>query len=146
MLPPEYVLASSRHSALRNCTQRACHSVREELQQVEMRKALALQPFPSWAHLGLNQGPPACEAGALPLSYAPGRLYFSHSSKPLSSHRSLAETREWRKRGAAAWAPPFARNCHTPSQRRTRLSSLGHLHVKSVAREEQAVRHLATRI
>ena len=25
-----------------------------------------------WAHLGLNQGPPACEAGALPLSYAPG--------------------------------------------------------------------------
>jgi hypothetical protein len=26
-----------------------------------------------WAHLGSNQGPPACEAGALPLSYAPGR-------------------------------------------------------------------------
>jgi hypothetical protein len=25
-----------------------------------------------WAHLGSNQGPPACEAGALPLSYAPG--------------------------------------------------------------------------
>src|SRR5919201_1312678 len=24
-----------------------------------------------WAHLGSNQGPPACEAGALPLSYAP---------------------------------------------------------------------------
>ncbi len=28
---------------------------------------------PEWAHLGSNQGPPACEAGALPLSYAPGR-------------------------------------------------------------------------
>ena len=27
-----------------------------------------------WAHLGSNQGPPACEAGALPLSYAPQRL------------------------------------------------------------------------
>jgi hypothetical protein len=28
---------------------------------------------PEWAHLGLNQGPLACEASALPLSYAPGR-------------------------------------------------------------------------
>lgn len=27
---------------------------------------------PKWAHLGLNQGPLACEASALPLSYAPG--------------------------------------------------------------------------
>ena len=27
---------------------------------------------PTWAHLGLNQGPLACEASALPLSYAPG--------------------------------------------------------------------------
>ena len=27
--------------------------------------------FDRWAHLGSNQGPPACEAGALPLSYAP---------------------------------------------------------------------------
>ena len=26
-----------------------------------------------WAHLGSNQGPLACEASALPLSYAPGR-------------------------------------------------------------------------
>ena len=24
-----------------------------------------------WAHVGSNHGPPACEAGALPLSYAP---------------------------------------------------------------------------
>src|SRR6476620_3517697 len=27
-----------------------------------------------WAHLGSNQGPLACEASALPLSYAPGRV------------------------------------------------------------------------
>ena len=27
----------------------------------------------AWAYLGLNQGPPACEAGALPLSYTPGK-------------------------------------------------------------------------
>jgi hypothetical protein len=26
---------------------------------------------PEWARLGSNQRPPACEAGALPLSYAP---------------------------------------------------------------------------
>ncbi len=24
-----------------------------------------------WAHVGLNHGPPRCERGALPLSYAP---------------------------------------------------------------------------
>ena len=29
--------------------------------------------MPGWAHLGSNQGPLACEASALPLSYAPGR-------------------------------------------------------------------------
>lgn len=29
--------------------------------------------FQGWAHLGSNQGPLACEASALPLSYAPGR-------------------------------------------------------------------------
>ena len=34
--------------------------------------ALPLEAIPSWAHLGLNQGPLACEASALPLSYAPG--------------------------------------------------------------------------
>src|SRR6266536_2003906 len=32
-----------------------------------------VSPLKAWAHLGSNQGPPACEAGALPLSYAPGR-------------------------------------------------------------------------
>src|SRR5919108_5204874 len=28
--------------------------------------------YARWARLGSNQRPPACEAGALPLSYAPG--------------------------------------------------------------------------
>ena len=39
----------------------------------ETTKASDLQSLSRWAHLGSNQGPPACEAGALPLSYAPGR-------------------------------------------------------------------------
>jgi hypothetical protein len=34
-------------------------------------KSPRLRGFFRWAHLGSNQGPPACEAGALPLSYAP---------------------------------------------------------------------------
>ena len=35
---------------------------------------VSLRRFGSeWAHLGSNQGPLACEASALPLSYAPGR-------------------------------------------------------------------------
>src|SRR5581483_419453 len=46
-------------------------------------------PFPgllSWARLGSNQRPPACEAGALPLSYAPqGRPTLSH---PIGLRRS----------------------------------------------------------
>ena len=33
--------------------------------------------FRGWAHLGSNQGPLACEASALPLSYAPGRCKAS---------------------------------------------------------------------
>ena len=32
-----------------------------------------------WAHLGSNQGPLACEASALPLSYAPGRCKASEA-------------------------------------------------------------------
>jgi hypothetical protein len=35
-------------------------------------KRRRFQRLREWAHLGSNQGPPACEAGALPLSYAPG--------------------------------------------------------------------------
>src|SRR3712207_3630852 len=37
------------------------------------RKARRSGPFDSWARLVSNQRPLACEASALPLSYAPGR-------------------------------------------------------------------------
>jgi hypothetical protein len=37
------------------------------------RETRRFQRVLRWACLGSNQGPPACEAGALPLSYAPGR-------------------------------------------------------------------------
>jgi hypothetical protein len=41
-------------------------------QAVTQARGPGVQGFPTeWAHLGSNQGPPACEAGALPLSYAP---------------------------------------------------------------------------
>jgi hypothetical protein len=43
----------------------------------------------SWAHLGSNQGPPACEAGALPLSYAPE----SESRIPNEIRSNLGEGR-----------------------------------------------------
>src|SRR5262245_46485221 len=36
----------------------------------------------TWAHLGSNQGPLACEASALPLSYAPGRCKASGAAAP----------------------------------------------------------------
>ena len=39
-----------------------------------------------WAHLGLNQGPLACQASALPLSYAPILQYRSKLN--LSSRNS----------------------------------------------------------
>jgi integrase len=43
------------------------------------RKAPDFQGFPEWARLGSNQRPLACEASALPLSYAPetGTVYAS---------------------------------------------------------------------
>jgi hypothetical protein len=44
-----------------------------ELAEAATGKSRTLQQLFQWAHLGSNQGPPACEAGALPLSYAPGR-------------------------------------------------------------------------
>ncbi len=44
----------------------------------------------SWAHLGSNQGPPACEAGALPLSYAPGRGPRIPTRRLLPSSRPVA--------------------------------------------------------
>ena len=36
-----------------------------------MSEDVAAQRRVQWARLGSNQRPPACEAGALPLSYAP---------------------------------------------------------------------------
>jgi len=48
------------------------HSV--DKAQDRNRKHGYFKPFVAlWAHLGSNQGPLACEASALPLSYAPGR-------------------------------------------------------------------------
>ena len=35
----------------------------------------------AWAHLGLNRGPLACEASALPLSYAPGTRTVAAGSR-----------------------------------------------------------------
>ena len=45
-----------------------------------------------WAHLGSNQGPLACEASALPLSYAPLTVWESQSSNlsPSTQGRGLA--------------------------------------------------------
>jgi hypothetical protein len=45
------------------------------------RKAPICGGLPWWAHLGSNQGPPACEAGALPLSYAPGEGQCNHENR-----------------------------------------------------------------
>jgi hypothetical protein len=38
------------------------------------RETGRFQRVSQWARLGSNQRPPACEAGALPLSYAPGEV------------------------------------------------------------------------
>ena len=44
-----------------------------------------------WAHLGSNQGPLACEASALPLSYAPGLAQPSIRAKWAARRGRLAE-------------------------------------------------------
>jgi hypothetical protein len=46
-------------------------SVEHELQKAGIRETRHFQRVSQWARLGSNQRPPACEAGALPLSYAP---------------------------------------------------------------------------
>jgi Phage integrase family len=46
--------------------------------------------FPAWAHLGLNQGPLACEASALPLSYAPSTEEDSGTSPERRRSRAVA--------------------------------------------------------
>ena len=60
---------SKKKKALPNMSQN-CH----------IRKSQS--PQSQWAHLDLNQGPPACEAGVLPLNYEPTSnllLYFSQN-------------------------------------------------------------------
>jgi hypothetical protein len=44
-----------------------------------------------WARLGSNQRPLACEASALPLSYAPGAHYFSRSRARRVLQRGLCK-------------------------------------------------------
>ena len=44
-----------------------------------------------WAHVGSNQGPPACEAGALPLSYAPeSQTRIAHTPVAHDTRRATA--------------------------------------------------------
>ena len=61
-----------------------------------MTKVAAEQCF-RWAYLGLNQGPPACEAGALPLSYTPGNRPRNASGRALEPARGTPSSRrtEW---------------------------------------------------
>ena len=47
-----------------------------------IQKAEAYQGFPEWARLGSNQRPLACEASALPLSYAPGLADSTRGPRP----------------------------------------------------------------
>jgi hypothetical protein len=57
-----------------------------------------------WARLGLNQRPPACEADALPLSYAPAIAALDKPiSYPTVGRLSSAEGRLAGAKGAACW-------------------------------------------
>src|SRR5262249_12350196 len=47
-------------------------SVVDDVQARLRERSPRLQGLSQWARLGSNRRPPACEAGALPLSYAPG--------------------------------------------------------------------------
>jgi hypothetical protein len=49
-------------------------SISLDLAKMEKDKTRRFQRVSQWARLGSNQRPPACEAGALPLSYAPWGL------------------------------------------------------------------------
>lgn len=57
-----------------------------------------------WAHLGSNQGPLACEASALPLSYAPGRAKASAApgTVPRMAPATLTPPRERARRGGGS--------------------------------------------
>jgi hypothetical protein len=47
-------------------------------------------PVERWARLGSNQGPPACEAGALPLSYAPRAARVAAARESMGDPERLA--------------------------------------------------------
>src|SRR5918997_4674886 len=86
--------------------------------------AVSAQPSgPEWAHLGSNQGPPACEAGALPLSYAPRRREDSGGRRAVlrpdgepAVAPELAVRAEARRRGGAferlRLPPQITEHCH----------------------------------
>jgi hypothetical protein len=61
------------------------------------RRAAALTSDPRrssrWARLGSNQRPPACEAGALPLSYAPGEVEDSAARSALGAGSAVMRIR-----------------------------------------------------
>ncbi len=83
------VRSSSPYLPLRS---RRCYPSKRSVDSIEacFRRETALSSgFDGWAHLGSNQGPLACEASALPLSYAPGRLKGS---------AALGTVPAWRRR------------------------------------------------
>jgi hypothetical protein len=72
---------SDRASFERPDLPKSCQSRERSRSSLDRRhgEPLDLRAFSRWAHLGSNQGPPACEAGALPLSYAPRELIVAGS-------------------------------------------------------------------
>ena len=81
--PPDGSVRQARNSSAERCRHvrqqaesapghaRPAHSGTYDTSDRWRNAATACLLRPKWAHLGSNQGPPACEAGALPLSYAP---------------------------------------------------------------------------
>jgi hypothetical protein len=64
-------------------------------------------PFVAWAHLGSNQGPLACEASALPLSYAPGRSRLAKLEQ-CPKRSGLAASRRYDDAGCGDASPSGA--------------------------------------
>ena len=65
----------NRHGSIARDSRRCPGAVSRPSATYTIFVEIGLSPRVSvgWAYLGLNQGPPACEAGALPLSYTPGK-------------------------------------------------------------------------
>jgi hypothetical protein len=82
-----------------------------------IEKRRILQRPCGWARLGSNQRPLACEASALPLSYAPGRDDQSKARRwrrPRRPRPSVARPRRWPRARAAR---PPRRTIRTPRSR-----------------------------